>query len=199
MQIKHRYWQIWFIAILALGLIFIIFIAHNKSQTFIYTPLSKWRESGSFTLVTLQPEPAGTKLRMGPLQGAGRAELHYTETFDSGTLPAFYELYESNKPLPIGKTVRSGILPYYSITNQDVTTEYIKLTLLGNEHRIELRKNRKLPKAGIAIFEISGTHVVYHWQNAEQKQALQYLADGITLIHTDHDDSHYNTRILVRP
>jgi len=190
MQIKQRDWRILLIAFLALGggLIFAVFnLALVRSPTFTYIPLTDWVRSGSFPLVILQPEPPGTELRMGPLQGADRVELHYTGEFEAGTLPAVYELYESDKPLPIGKEARWGILPDYRATDKDVEIEHIKLMLFGNEHRVELRRNREQADAGIVIFEIGGTHVVYHWQNVEQEQALQALVEGITLLRPRSD------------
>lgn len=163
---------------------FIVFnMALLTPQTFTQITLADWAQADSFTPVILRPEPAGTDLRMGPLQGAGRVELHYSEQFESGTLPVVYELYESSQPLPIGKNARSGILPYYSATSKDVeSSEWVDLVLHGAEHAVELRRNMNQGKAGIAIFEIGGTHVVFHWQNVDQHDALQVLVDGITLV-----------------
>ncbi|MEI2689927.1 MAG: hypothetical protein V9H69_09500 [Anaerolineae bacterium] len=182
MQIKKLHLSILFLACVMVGGSMVFNMAFLAPQTFTHVTLAEWVQSGSFTPVVLWPEPAGTDLSMGPLQGAGRVELYYSEQFESGTLPVVYEFYESNKPLPIGKNVRSGILPYYDTTSKDVESEWVDLVLHGAERAVELRRNSNQGDAGIAIFEISGTHVVFHWKNVDQHDALQALADGITRV-----------------
>jgi len=197
MQTKKLYLPILFFVCLMVGGFIVFNMALLAPQTFTHVTLAEWVQADSFTPVILRYEPAGTDLRMGPLQGVRRVELHYSEQFESGTLPVVYELYESSKPLPIGKNARSGILPYYSAASKDVESEWVDLVLSGAERAVELRRNRNQGNAGIAIFEIGGTHVVFHWQNVDQHDALQVLADGITLV--DRNDVELISRFDQEP
>lgn len=185
MQIRSIFWRVLLLAFFILAIFTTFTIAFFKSPRFTHITLAEWVQSDLFTPVILQPEPDGTKLRLGPLHGADRVELHYTEEFEFGVLPIVYELYESGNPLPIGKKERSGILPDYGATNQDVEIAQTTLTLIDMAHPVELRQNKNRVAAGIAIFEIDGTYVVYHWQNVDQVDALQTLVDSIALVGPD--------------
>lgn len=158
----------------------VVSYAFIPSQSFVHITLGEWVRLGSFTPIILQPGPGGTELRMGPIfaERADRVELHYTEKFVPNATPPVYELYESGKPLPVGEQ----ILPYYGATNEGVETERMSLVLWGSVRPVELRRNMKYANAGIVIFDIEGTHVVYHWRNVSEDVALQALEENIMLV-----------------
>ncbi len=166
--------------LLLLAFLMVSYSAFIPSQNFVHITLEEWVRLGSFTPIILQPGPGGTELRMGPIfaEGADRVELHYTEGFVSNATPPVYELYESGKPLPVGER----ILPYCGATNEGVETERMSLVLLGSVRPVELRRNMKHANAGIVIFDIEGTHVVYHWRNVSEDVALQALEESIMLV-----------------
>lgn len=169
------------VTVLIIGCAFIVSIASIRSPSFTHITLSQWYDLDLFTPFILEPPPGKTELRMGPYLGADRVELYYTEEFVPGgrdAVPSSYTLYESNKPMLVGEEILSP----YDARKDSVTIERVKLVLFGHVRSVEIRRNKHYANSGIAMFEINGTYIVYHWQNVTENRARHQLTESLTLV-----------------
>jgi hypothetical protein len=160
---------------------FITSIASMTSPSFTHITLEEWYDLDLFTPLILEPPPGRTELRMGPYlaEGADRVELHYTEEFvPNDATSSAYTLYESNKPILVGQEILSP----YDARKDSVTIERVELVLFGRTRSVEIRRNKHYANSGIAIFEIEGTYIVYHWQNVTENRARNQLTESLTLV-----------------
>lgn len=158
---------------------FITSIPSITSPSFTHITLEEWDDLDLFTPLILEPPPSRTERRMGPYLGADRVELHYTEEFVANdATPSAYTLYESNQPILVGQEILSP----YDARKDSVTIERVKLVLLGQARSVEIRRNKHYANSGIAMFEIDGTYIVYHWQNVAENRAANQLTESLTLV-----------------
>ncbi len=182
-----------------LGTIFIFMFIGFSSDGGVqitHPNLREWVELDLFTPYILYPEPEGQELVMGPsltsssylsslfppqfTENPVRAELYYSGPFTAdGSEPA-YSLYVSNGPMP-----DHVLKPRFDIPDEDVTETHTTLVIEGNEQKIKIRLSRKRPGEGMAIIEIDGTHVVYHWSGVGQNIALEVLTEHLVSVQQD--------------
>ena len=151
------------------------------TEKLTHITLKEWLALDLFTPVILYPPPGETKLQMGPFlaETSNYVELYYTEDFTPHKVPPGYQIYQSDRPLPIGKM----ILSKYASNRNTVITKEILLPLLRKEHSVEIRRNNNYPNDGVAIFTLEGTYVAYYWQNVAENVALKVLTNSLILVH----------------
>jgi len=148
--------------------------------------LSEWGDLRTFTPVILWPEPEGIGLLFPPryLEDREYVELVYSEGFvASGVETPMYTLYESYADIPLGRS----FLPDYVLTNSRVITREVYLDVAGVAIEAQIRENTRLPESGVAIFELEGTHIVFHWRHKPSAAALAMLEQN--LVQVEQDDA----------
>ena len=149
--------------------------------------LREWVDSRMFAPVILWPEPEGSTLWFPPrhIDGPGYVELFYSEAFiGAGVEPPMYMLYESKSDLPVGQQ----LLTNYDVADTEVTISNINVVLCGKPVLIELRENSSIPDSGVAIFELDGTHVAYHWRHMSRAAALSVLEHNLVQVREVNSD-----------
>jgi len=173
--------------ILALTLLVEVCIPSIKGQSAASLTLREWVDSGTFIPVILWPEPEGSHLWFPPryINKPGYIELLYAEsTAEKGMEASMYMLYESNSALPVGKQ----ILTDYDAADTEVIITSANATLCGKAIRLEIRENSSKPESGVAIFELDGTHVAYHWQHIPRVTALRVLDRNLVQVQKNDSD-----------
>jgi hypothetical protein len=156
-------------------------------QTSTAVTLQGWVGTQTFTPLILWPEPEGISVWMPPRHqhtDADYVQLFYTKSFIApGVEPPQYRLYESQVALPIG----SQILPHFDRASVNLTFEWVEITLCGQSVAVQIRETPDLPDSGVAVFELEGTHVAFHWRNTSRASALDVLANH--LVQVDQNDA----------
>ena len=158
-----------------------------RSHAASASTLQKWVESQIFIPIILWPVPEGSSLWLPPryIDGPDYVELFYAGAFvEAGVEPPMYMLYESDSKLPIGQSM----LTDYAVSDAMVISSYINLTMNGKSVLTEIRENSTLPDSGVAIFELGGTHVVYHWRRMPSTAALDVLEHRTLQVREDDYD-----------
>lgn len=143
--------------------------------------LREWVDSRMFTPVILWPQPEGSELWFPPryIDGPGYVELFYSEAFiGAGVEPPMYMLYESKSDLPVGQQ----ILTDYDVADTEVTVSSINMVLDGKTVPVKVRENATVLDAGVAVFELDGTHVAYHWRHISRTVALSVLEHSLVRV-----------------
>jgi hypothetical protein len=159
-----------------------------RAQSASGLTLREWVDSQMFAPVILWPEPEGSKLWFPPrhIDGPGYVELFYSEAFiGAGVEPSMYMLYESKSDLPVGQQ----LLTDYDVADTEVTINDMNVILCGKPVLIELRESSSIPDSGVAIFELDGTHVAYHWRHMSRATALSTLEHHITQVYEGDFDT----------
>jgi len=134
-----------------------------------------------FTPIILWPEPEGSELWFPPryIDGPGYVELFYSEAFiGAGIEPPVYMLYESKSDLPVGQQ----FLTDYDVANTGVTISNINVVLDGKTVPVKVRENATILDAGVAVFELDGTCVAYHWRHISRTVALGVLEHSLVRV-----------------
>ena len=169
-------------------------------QTSTAVTLQEWVGTQIFTPLILWPEPEGISVWMPPRHqhmDADYVQLFYTEPFIApGIEPPQYRLYESQVDLPIG----SQILSHFDRASANLTFEWVEMTFCGQSVAVQIRETLDLPDSGVAVFELEGTHVAFHWRNTSRATALDVLASHLVQVRKGDADiiSAFDEMLLSR-
>ncbi|NOK60694.1 MAG: hypothetical protein GFH27_549297n295 [Chloroflexi bacterium AL-W] len=150
--------------------------------------LTEWTNNGSFTPVILWPEPDNSTIWFAPQytnDDNPYVEFYYSEPFImEGVEPFMYVLYQGDSTLPVGER----FLTDYEAGRSDVTITKDQMTINGERVPLEIRTSTRHRDSGVAVFEVSGTHIAYNWRHMDQDSALETFSEHMVLVGPEDTD-----------
>lgn len=144
------------------------------SPTSKFIEVQEWLDAEPFALHFLWPLPDNFRPIEPPRSVRGPNHDYIWVWYSdgepvNGIEPPIYMIYESSEPFDLGEYFLSDYAA------EKTMNAVINVAVQGQDRLVELRSNLEFEDSGVALFEIDGTYIAFHWRHVEEAEALRVI------------------------
>lgn len=139
-----------------------------------FIEVQAWVDAERFALHFLWPLPGEFRLLEPPRHVQGSDHDYVWAWYSAGEPvngiePPIYMIYESSELPNLGEHFLSDYMV------EESRRRAVHMEIQGQERVVEVRVNPAFEESGVALFEIEGTSIAFHWRHIEEAEALRAL------------------------